>query len=60
MDKLEAVCDPKKNLTVERFNFFNVVLTETEPFESFLTELQTKAFSCEFGDQCDSLIRNSM
>lgn len=33
MDKFEGFCAPKKNLTVERFNFFNIVQNETEPFE---------------------------
>lgn len=42
MDRFQAFCAPKKNLTIERFNFFNLVQSETEPFESCLTELRKK------------------
>lgn len=58
LEKFDEYCLPKKNLTVERFNFHNICQKEGEPFESFLTELKSKAAKCEFGDQKNSLIRD--
>lgn len=58
LKKLENYFIPKKNLTVERFNFNAVVQREGESFNNFLLELKTKAASCEFGELNDSLIRD--
>ena len=56
--KFEEYCAPFKNLVVERFNFNSVTQGEGETFESFLSRLQTKASTCEFGSLQESLIRD--
>lgn len=58
MKKFEQYCLPRVKVVVERFNFTNVVQKEGQSFDSFLTELQTKSSTCNFGDQKDSLIRD--
>ena len=42
----------------ERYKFCECKLPEDESIDRFITELRTRAKSCEFGDQQDSLIRD--
>ena len=58
ISKFEAYCIPKKNVTFERhvFNTRNQRIDET--FDSYVTELRKLAKRCEFGELCDSLIRD--
>ena len=46
LKKLEEYCTPKQNVVVETFRFWKIKYQE--PFDSFLTELRTKAESCKF------------
>lgn len=55
LQKFEDYCLPKMNLTVERFNFFQIV-QKGKNFGTFLITLRTAAVTCEFRDQKDSLI----
>ena len=58
MDKFEAYCNPRKNVTWERhvFNTQNQRIGET--IDQYVTELCTKAKSCEFGLLTESLIKD--
>lgn len=55
--KFEEYCNPKKNVTYERYKF-NSVFQNGRNFETFLTELRQKSKTCEFGVINDSLIRD--
>ena len=58
MEKFQAYCNPRKNITWERhvFNTRNQEVGET--IDQYVTELKTKATTCEFGTLKDSLIRD--
>ena len=55
--KFERYCNPRKNTTYERY-IFNQVVQDGRNFDVFLTELKQKSKTCEFGEICDSLIRD--
>lgn len=57
MEKFEEYCNPKKNITFERYTFFTCVEGDM-PISQYITELKLKAKSCEFGLLQESLIRN--
>ena len=58
IEKFQAYCEPRKNITWERhvFNTCNQEVGET--IDQYMTKLKTKARSCEFGALKDSLIRD--
>ena len=58
MEKFQAYCEPRKNITWERhvFNTCNQEVGET--IDQYVTKLKTKARSCEFSALKDSLIRD--
>ena len=58
MEKFEAYCNPRKNVTWERhvFNTRNQQVGET--IDRCVTDLKTKVRSCEFGVLTDSLIKD--
>lgn len=39
---------PKKNITMETFKFNNIIQTETQTIDSFITELKRQAANCQF------------
>ena len=55
---MQAYCNPRHNVVLHTFRFWRAPLIE--PFESFITDLRTKAESCEFGDQKDRMIRDKI
>ena len=57
-DKFRDHCNPKKNLTYERYVFNSRSQNESESINSYVTELRNLAANCEFGDLRDSLIRD--
>ncbi|KAL4008088.1 hypothetical protein ACER0C_001940 [Sarotherodon galilaeus] len=57
MEKFEEYCNPKKNITYERYKFFMCV-QEDMPISQYITELKLRAKSCEFGQLQESLIRD--
>lgn len=62
MNTFEEHCNPKKNVTVERYKFITRI-QEGESIEKFVTDLKLLAATCNFGMLHDSLIRgirNSM
>lgn len=54
--KFEEHCNPKRNLTVERFHFNQIYQKDSETFDQFVTRLKQQAKHCEFCDLKDSLI----
>lgn len=44
----DGYCTPLQNLTMESFKFHSIKQKEGQPFEQFVTELRTKAKTCEF------------
>ena len=56
--KLEAYCSPKQNIVMQTFRFWTTTLSS--PFDSFLTELRTRADSCKFDDMKDRMIRDKI
>ena len=57
IEKFEAYCSPKKNTTYERY-IFNSCTQNGRTIDAFVTDLRSKAKTCEFGDLQDSLIRD--
>ncbi len=58
MEKFAAYCTPRKNITYERHIFNTRNQRAGETIDQYVTDLRTKAKSCEFGTLCDSLIRD--
>jgi len=55
--KFDAYCSPKKNVTYERYLFFSCG-QNGRSIDAFVTDLRTKAKTCEFGTLQDSLIKD--
>ena len=58
MEKFEPYCNPRKNLTLERYSFFSRNQLHGESIDAYLTGLSNKAARFEFGDWKDGLIRD--
>ncbi len=58
MDKFEAFCIPKRNVTYERHRFFTCMQRSGETIEQYVTELRHRSKTCEFGELTDSLIKD--
>lgn len=58
MEKFEPYCNPRKNLTLERYSFFSRNQLHGESIDAYLTDLNNKAARFEFGDLKDGLIRD--
>ena len=58
MAKFEAYCNPRKNVTWERHVFNTRNQQPGETIDQYVTDLRTKAKTCEFGTLTDSLIRD--
>lgn len=56
--KFQDYCEPRKNLPYIRHMFFTRVQGPSETIDTYVTDLKNKAKDCEFGDLCDSLIRD--
>ena len=50
--------NPRKNNVFERYRFREYKHQEGETIDQLITELKTRAKSCKFGDQYDSMIRD--
>ena len=58
MEEFEAYCNPQKNVTWERHLFNTRNQQSGETIDQYVTDLRTKAKTCEFGTLTDSLIRD--
>lgn len=59
MEKFEDYCNPRKNITYERYRFFTCAQGDMS-ISQYVTELKLKAKSCEFGLLEESLIRDRL
>lgn len=59
-EKFRAYCNPRKNVTYERHVFFTRNQSANETIDQYVTDLRNKASRCEFGDLCDSLIKDRL
>lgn len=48
----DRYCIPKKNTTMESFQFNNILQKENQPFAEFETELRKQIRFCEFNSRC--------
>lgn len=60
LQKFEEYFIPKKNLTYERYKFFNLHQGANETIEQFVTELRNQAKLCEFANLNDDLIKTML
>ena len=58
VNKFIDYCMPKKNLVYERFVFNTCNQNQGQTIDSYVTELRTKAQSCEYDELKDLLIRD--
>ena len=58
LEKFTEYCNPRKNITFLRYQFFSCGQLDGQPFDQFVTALKKRAADCEFGDLKDSLIRD--
>lgn len=57
-EKFKQYCEPRKNLTFLRHQFFTRSQGGSETIDAFVTDLKNKAKNCEFSTLNDSLIRD--
>ncbi len=60
IEKFEAQCIPRKNLTWERHVFNTRNQQPGETIDQYVTDLRSKAKTCEFGALTDSLIKDRL
>ena len=60
LDAFEKHCNPPKNETVDRYQFFTRQQVGGESIEHYITELKLLAANCNFMDLRDSLIRDKI
>ena len=58
LNKFSEYCNPKKNVTILRHNFFTYRQLEGQSFHNFITELKKLSAECEFENLRDSLIKD--
>ena len=58
IEKFEAYCNPKRNITYERHLFNTRMQSVNETIDAYVTELRLQAKNCEFGALCNELIRD--
>ena len=54
LEKIEAHCIPRRNITWERHMFNTRRQRYGETTDQYVTDLKTKAQTCEFGDLKDT------
>ena len=59
IEKFDAHCNPKKNVTYERY-IFNTCTQNGRSFDAFLIDVVNKAKSCDFLTLYDGLIRDRL
>ena len=60
LGKYKSYCQPRKNIVFERYKFWQRNQLEEEPVDHWITDLKTKASTCEFGGECDNMIRDKI
>ena len=59
LGKYKSYCQPRKNNVFERYKFWQRNQFE-EPVDHWITDLKTRASTCEFGGECDNIIRDKI
>ena len=59
-EKFKNYCNPRKILTYERHVFFTRNQNRNETIDQYVTDLRNKASTYDFGDLCDSLIKDRL
>ncbi len=60
MEKFEAYCISKRNVTFERHRFLTCEQKTGETVDQYVTELRNRSKMCEFGGLTDSLIKDRL
>ena len=58
LEKLAEYCSPRSNEVIETHQFWNMMYYK--PFDSFLTDLRSRANLCNFGDIKDRMLRDKI
>ena len=58
LDELAEYCSPGSNEVIATHRFWN--MTYHESFDSFLTDLRSRANLCNFGDMKDRMLRDKI
>lgn len=58
LDKFEEFCNPRRNVTLSRFQFPTARQEDAESFGEFITRIKTHSQECKFSELCESLIRD--
>ena len=58
--KFKEVCDPRSNVTIERYNFNKRDQLPGESFQAYVADLRNKANTCQYGELKEELIRNRL
>ncbi|CAI9726668.1 Hypothetical predicted protein [Octopus vulgaris] len=58
IEKFDAYCEPRKNITFLRHKFFTCGQAEHQKFDEYVVELRQKAQQCEFGNLTDSFTKD--
>lgn len=58
--KFDDYCIPRENSVYERYKFWSRDQKEGESIDQWVTDLRTRASTCNFGDQQELLLRDKM
>ena len=58
--KFAEICDPRRNVIMERHKFNTRMQKEGEPFQSFVADLRILVNTCEYGTLKDELIHDKI
>ena len=58
LEKFGEYCNPRRNITILRHQFFTHKQDEGQSFNDFVTDLKKRASECEFGTLTDSLTKD--
>ena len=58
LEKFEEYCEPKKNVSYERYVFFSRAQESNENIDQYVTTLKKLCETCEFGTLKNSLIKD--
>ena len=58
LEKFDVYCNPRKNITMIRHQFFSYKQSEGQNFANFVTELKKRSADCEFSTLKNSLVKD--
>ena len=60
LTRFRSYCQPRRNVVYERYRFWARNQLNGETVDQWVTDLRTRAATCEFGDQRDMIIRDKI